>query len=119
MCTDIRFTLGAVLGGALASTALSGALCLQTFLYFNKYTNDPKHLKALVSLVWTMDTIQTCCIISLSYQYIILNFGWPEIDDHRFGTVTVRHLAVKTHRRPSSFNSIGFYSTYSPFKLLR
>ncbi|KAI0275244.1 hypothetical protein BC834DRAFT_965656 [Gloeopeniophorella convolvens] len=50
--TDVRFTLGAVLAGAFFSTALSGSVCLQTFLYVRHYPKDPKQLKALVAAVW-------------------------------------------------------------------
>ncbi|KAI0253192.1 hypothetical protein BJV78DRAFT_219366 [Lactifluus subvellereus] len=86
MCqnADVRYTLGAVLGGALLSTTLSGFLCLQTFLYVQHCQDDSKHLKALVALVWTLDTIHTSCIATVCYQYLILNFGRPEIVDHIF-----------------------------------
>ncbi|KAI0003864.1 hypothetical protein BJV74DRAFT_985582 [Russula compacta] len=108
MTSDVRFTLGAVLGGSFLSTALFGSLCLQTFLYVKQYPNDSKRIKALVALVWqvipmydsdsnqlvyrVMDTIQTCCIVSLSYQYMILNFAKPQIVDHIFNTVAVSIL---------------------------
>ncbi|KAI0275242.1 hypothetical protein BC834DRAFT_965655 [Gloeopeniophorella convolvens] len=84
---DVRFTLGAVLAGALFSTALSGALCLQIFLYIRHYPNDPFKLKALVALVWAMDTAHTCTIAVLAYQYMILNFANTDIIDHAFGTI--------------------------------
>jgi len=87
MDPDVRFTLGAVLGGSLLSTALFGSTCLQVVLYVKQYPNDPTHLKALVFLVWAMDTIQTGCIVLLSYQYLIFNFARPEIHDHIFPSV--------------------------------
>ncbi len=66
---DVRFTFGAVLGGAFFSTtqvpsddlwppltslsfSLSGALCIQAILYVRYYPKDPIHLKALVRRPW-------------------------------------------------------------------
>jgi cytochrome c biogenesis factor len=92
---DMKFTFGAVLGGAYLATALSGALCVQAFLYFRNYPRDPVHLKAMVALVWVMDTAQSCCIVMLTYQYVIFNFSRPEVADHIYWTAVVRHLAIK------------------------
>ncbi|KAH9996085.1 hypothetical protein BJV77DRAFT_193132 [Russula vinacea] len=52
MDSNETFALGSVLAGSLLSAFLFGFLCLQTFLYVKQYPNDPKHLKALVFLVW-------------------------------------------------------------------
>ncbi|KAI0275245.1 hypothetical protein BC834DRAFT_40230 [Gloeopeniophorella convolvens] len=84
---DMRSTLGAVLTGAFFATALSGSVCLQTFLYIRHYPNDYKNLKALVAATWGMDTAQTICITTLCYQYMTLNFTRPEIADYIFRTV--------------------------------
>ena len=43
-----------------------------------------------------MDAIQTGCIVSLSYQYLILNFTRPEIVDHIFQYVLLRPVSVMT-----------------------
>lgn len=67
MVSDVRFTFGAVLGGAYIATAqvlsdyllapltflsfsLSGVLCVQAFLYFRNYPRDSVYLKAMVRL---------------------------------------------------------------------
>ncbi|KAI0066224.1 hypothetical protein BV25DRAFT_1516883 [Artomyces pyxidatus] len=95
---DVRFSLGAVQAGCLFSTALSGALCLQTFLYIRHYPDDSWRLKALVAFVWAMDTAQTCLISVVTWQYLILNFMNPHITDHIFPTVaaTVSFTALLT-----------------------
>ncbi|KAF8481745.1 hypothetical protein DFH94DRAFT_406401 [Russula ochroleuca] len=67
MDSNVTFALGSVLAGSLLSAFLFGFLCLQTFLYVKQYPNDPQHLKTLVFLVWSMDALQTCCIVSLSF----------------------------------------------------
>lgn len=92
MNPDTIFGLCSVLAGSLLSTFLSGMCSLQGFLYSKQYPNDPAHLKALAFLVWGMDTIQTCCIVSLSFQYLILHFTNPDIMDHIFMTVVVAVL---------------------------
>jgi len=84
---DVTLALGGVLGGSLLSTALFGTTCLQVVLYIKQYPNDPTHVKALVFIVWGLDTIQTGCIVSLSFQYLIFNFARPEVVDHVFPTV--------------------------------
>jgi len=89
MDLNTRFALGSVLAGSLISTSLFGVLCLQMFLYVTQYWNDPTHLKALVILVWALDTLQTCCIISSAFQYLIINFMRPDIVDHIFMSVVV------------------------------
>ncbi|KAI9444612.1 hypothetical protein H4582DRAFT_831102 [Lactarius indigo] len=109
---DVRFTLGAVLGGGFLSAALSGTLCIQAFLYFRCYPKDPIHLKTLVALVWAMDTAQTCCIVMLSYQYMILNFSRPEMADHIFWTV----VAAIIFTAVSTFTVNG-YSAHRVHKL--
>ncbi|KAI9455931.1 hypothetical protein BJY52DRAFT_616052 [Lactarius psammicola] len=109
---DVRFTFGAVLGGAFLSTALSGALCIQAILYVRYYPKDPLHLKALVALVWAMDIAQTCCIVILSYQYVIFNYSRPEIADHIFWTVVAAILFTAV----STFTVNG-YSAHRVHKL--
>jgi len=79
-----------------------------------------------------MDTIQTGCIVTLSYQYLIFNFTRPEIHDHIFPHVSITPLllngadtsrgyigqlwyvvAANMHRGSSSLKSTGFPPTYS------
>ncbi|KAH9010904.1 hypothetical protein EDB84DRAFT_1070370 [Lactarius hengduanensis] len=109
---DVRFTFGAVLGGGFLSAALSGALCIQTVLYLRYYPNDPMNLKALVALVWAIDTAQTCCIVVLSYQYMVFNFSRPEIANHIFWTVVAAILFTAV----STFTVNG-YSAHRVHKL--
>lgn len=92
MNPNSKFGLCAVLAGSLLSTFLSGMCSLQAFLYMKQYPKDPTHLKALAFLVWSMDTVQTCCIVSLSFQYMILHFTDPDVMDHIFITVVVAIL---------------------------
>ncbi|KAF8492000.1 hypothetical protein F5888DRAFT_941720 [Russula emetica] len=84
MNPNTKIGLCSLLSGALLSTFLSGMCSLQAFLYVKQYPKDPAHLKALAFLVWSMDTVQLCCIVSLSFQYTILHPTNPDIVDHVF-----------------------------------
>jgi hypothetical protein len=103
---DVRFTFGAVLGGAFLATALSGALCVQAFLYFRNYPRDPAHLKAMVALVWAMDSAQSCCIVMLTYQYVIFNFSRPEAADHIYWTAVAAIISTAA----STFTANGYFT---------
>jgi len=103
---DVRLTFGAVLGGAYLATALSGALCIQALLYVRNYPRDPVHLKALVALVWVLDTAQSVCIVMLTYQYVIFNFSRPEVADHIYWTV----VAAVVSTAVSTFTANGYFA---------
>jgi len=85
---------------------------LQAFLYVKQYPKDPAHLKALAFLVWSMDTVQLCCIVSLSFQYTILHPTNPDIVDHVFITVVVAVLLTAL----LTFTVNGFFA-YKVHKL--
>jgi hypothetical protein len=95
----LTLTLGALQAGALVSTALSGAVGFQLFIYWRRHSRyDPQSLKAFVLLVWAMDAAQTCLIAVVSWQYLIRNFMNPDIVDHIFETIpaTVSFTALLT-----------------------
>ncbi|KAJ7665706.1 hypothetical protein B0H17DRAFT_1210827 [Mycena rosella] len=68
-------TYGAELASSYAATALWGVHCLQTFLYFNIYTEDATILKVLVAWTWLADTVHQGLILSLEYSTLIKHFG--------------------------------------------
>ncbi|KAM6494500.1 hypothetical protein JOM56_010861 [Amanita muscaria] len=78
----ITETYGALLLGILAATFLSGMNTLQTVLYFRLFPEDPIALKALVSVVWSLDIIHTSFIWVSLWTYFIVNIGQiPKIDE--------------------------------------
>ncbi|KZV66892.1 hypothetical protein PENSPDRAFT_654509 [Peniophora sp. CONT] len=94
----LTLTLGALQAGTLVSTALSGAVGFQSFLYWRSSHGDPKELKAFVFFVWALDAVQTSLIAVVSWQYLIHSFSNPSIADHIFPTIpaTVSFTALLT-----------------------
>ncbi|KAJ7301862.1 hypothetical protein B0H14DRAFT_2756704 [Mycena olivaceomarginata] len=68
-------TYGAELTSSYAAAVLWGIQCLQTFMYFNTYTDDPFILKILVVWTWLSDTVHQGLILSLEYSTLITHFG--------------------------------------------
>ncbi|KAA1477988.1 hypothetical protein DENSPDRAFT_629350 [Dentipellis sp. KUC8613] len=78
---NVRATLGAILLGCLLSVTLSGVVAAQSFLYWKLYPNDLMRVKLMVFLVWLLDAVHACLISSAAWDYLILNFGNPDILD--------------------------------------
>ena len=41
-----------------------------------------------------MDTAQSCCIVMLTYQYVIFNFSRPEAADHIYWYDSERFVSL-------------------------
>ncbi|KAJ7638513.1 hypothetical protein FB45DRAFT_903096 [Roridomyces roridus] len=68
-------TYGAELVSSYSAAVLWGIQCLQTFMYFNTYPDDPLALKVLVAWTWLSDTVHQGLILSLEYSTLITHFG--------------------------------------------
>ncbi|KAI0066722.1 hypothetical protein BV25DRAFT_1421424 [Artomyces pyxidatus] len=79
---SVGTTLGAILLGGQLSFALSGAVAVQTFLYFRMYPKDALRIKATVVLVWVLDSIHTALMSAASWDYLIVHFGDVEAADY-------------------------------------
>ncbi|EIW57835.1 uncharacterized protein TRAVEDRAFT_72794 [Trametes versicolor FP-101664 SS1] len=68
-----------VIGGLLIELCfafiLYGITTLQTFMYFQKYTDDRPSLKTLVATVWILESVHTGFCMQFIYAYIIAGFG--------------------------------------------
>ncbi|KAF5383353.1 hypothetical protein D9757_008392 [Collybiopsis confluens] len=73
--TDIPRTYGALLMGALFASFLSGAVTVQTLVYYKLYPSDNVHLKSLVLTIWLLDTCHTGLIWGSQWEYLIGFFG--------------------------------------------
>ncbi|KAH9929408.1 uncharacterized protein B0H18DRAFT_997092 [Fomitopsis serialis] len=68
--------LGAILIGLLLSTVLYGVTCLQTYLYYTRYSKgDGRGLKALVAIIFVVDTFHVILLTISYYHYTVTNFG--------------------------------------------
>ncbi|KAF9269730.1 hypothetical protein L218DRAFT_983537 [Marasmius fiardii PR-910] len=76
--TKFDGTLGALLVGGLAATALWGITCVQTFSYFNgKSSRDKGLFKTLIAFLWFLDTFDTILNCHILYFYLVSNFANP------------------------------------------
>ncbi|KAJ7032723.1 hypothetical protein C8F04DRAFT_644527 [Mycena alexandri] len=78
----IRFdpnpTLGALQIGVLISCLLFGLTTMQTYIYYTRFPDDPRMLKALVAFVWSCELALVVCSADTLYRYTILDYGHPE-----------------------------------------
>ncbi|KAJ7346987.1 hypothetical protein DFH08DRAFT_870005 [Mycena albidolilacea] len=73
---SIAPTLGASLVGTIISVFLYGVTSLQTFLYFQMYSQkDTWSLQGAVLLLWLFETAHSALACSVIFRLLILNFG--------------------------------------------
>ncbi|KAF9069248.1 hypothetical protein BDP27DRAFT_1421219 [Rhodocollybia butyracea] len=72
-------TFGAMLICALVAMSLYGITTLQTYFYFFNYGLDHIGTKALVGVVWALDTVHSALMCFAMYQYLIVGCVHPEI----------------------------------------
>ncbi|CAK5280842.1 unnamed protein product [Mycena citricolor] len=68
---SISNTVGALIIGAFFASMLSGVVHVSTFFYYRTYPTDPIHFKALVAIVWLLDTLHTAFIWEGTWNYIV------------------------------------------------
>ncbi|KAF8825079.1 hypothetical protein HHX47_DHR7000773, partial [Lentinula edodes] len=74
-------TFGAMYIGAMISMSLYGITTLQTYFFFLNYVQDHISIKALVAVVWVLDTVRSGLMCHAMYQYLIMGYIYPEIFD--------------------------------------
>ncbi|KAG7439556.1 uncharacterized protein BT62DRAFT_699078 [Guyanagaster necrorhizus] len=75
MSTDTSTTYGAVAIGALSASLLSGAVAIQTILYYKLYPSDSVRVKILVFAVWLLDTSHTGFVWTSLWYMVIGHYG--------------------------------------------
>ncbi|KAH7882565.1 hypothetical protein F5I97DRAFT_275141 [Phlebopus sp. FC_14] len=74
---DLHNSFGAGFIGGMVTAILYGVTTLQTYLYFMYYPNDALDTKALVAIVWILDTLHISLMCHALYYYLVSNFGSP------------------------------------------
>jgi hypothetical protein len=105
---DITNTHGTLLIGCFLSCVVYGATCLQVFLYFARYEHDARHHKAMVFILWLVDTANQIITLKSQWRPLILEYGrvaglseiQPELIHHPwlFAIVTVSVQLFYIHR---------------------
>ncbi|KIJ04566.1 hypothetical protein PAXINDRAFT_22141 [Paxillus involutus ATCC 200175] len=73
----VNGTWGASFVGLIVACILYGLTVVQTYFYYSTYPNDSSFLKALVAILWALDTAHTAVISHSLYFYLITDFGIP------------------------------------------
>lgn len=74
---DINPTFGACLIGAQISAVLYGLTTLQAYFYFVSYPDDSRDNKALVYIIWLLDTLHIVFASISVYHYLVTNYDNP------------------------------------------
>ncbi|KAJ7259157.1 hypothetical protein B0H12DRAFT_1109107 [Mycena haematopus] len=75
---DANPTLGAVQIGVLISYVLFGVATMQMYIYFGRFPDDPRGVKALTAFVWFCAVAYTLCFGHMLYTFTILDYAHPE-----------------------------------------
>ncbi|KAJ7776393.1 hypothetical protein B0H16DRAFT_1879712, partial [Mycena metata] len=85
-----NLTLGALQIGTLISYALFGVTTMQLYIYYSRFPDDSRVLKALTAFVWVCEVAHRVCIGHTLYTFIISDYGRPE----RLSGVPSKSLAM-------------------------
>ncbi|KAI0757615.1 hypothetical protein C8Q80DRAFT_1265506 [Daedaleopsis nitida] len=66
--------MGGLLIEVFIACILYGMTTLQSFIYYQNYTNDPPSLRYLVLVVWILETVHTAFCMQFVYAYVIQGF---------------------------------------------
>ncbi|KAI0821470.1 hypothetical protein BC629DRAFT_1587735 [Irpex lacteus] len=72
---DPNSTVGALLIGGLISAILFGVTSTQSWVYYQSDHGDRRMLKAVVAVLWLLDTFDMCLIFHILYWYLITHYG--------------------------------------------
>ncbi|KAG2052736.1 hypothetical protein BDR06DRAFT_957441 [Suillus hirtellus] len=72
---SVPATYGALLIGGFLASALSGIVTVQSFVYFKLYPTDLPWRKAIVAVIWALDSVHTALVCASIWIYLIQNFG--------------------------------------------
>ncbi|KAJ7837823.1 hypothetical protein B0H14DRAFT_3701866 [Mycena olivaceomarginata] len=68
----------AVQSGVFISHVLFGVTTAQTYIYYSRFPDDSRKIKALVAFIWVCEITHAVCIGHTIYTYTISNYGLPE-----------------------------------------
>uniref|UniRef100_A0A0W0G0V8 DUF6534 domain-containing protein n=1 Tax=Moniliophthora roreri TaxID=221103 RepID=A0A0W0G0V8_MONRR len=86
---DLGDTFGANLVATIISSCLYGVTCLQTWYYFQNYS-DSILIRATVLAILALETIHEILLTEAAYHYLILNYGNPlALLTHTWSTILI------------------------------
>ncbi|KAJ7815166.1 hypothetical protein B0H14DRAFT_3143756 [Mycena olivaceomarginata] len=76
--TNLHSTIGAYQIGVLISYMCFGVTTTQAYIYYSRFPDDSRKLKALVAFVWLGELGHAICIGHTLYGFTIFDYGHPE-----------------------------------------
>ncbi|KAF5327117.1 hypothetical protein D9619_004726 [Psilocybe cf. subviscida] len=73
---DLNNTFGALLLGTIISSILYGFTCVQSWHYFQNYSDGPL-VKVSIAALWILESLHSAFSIHAIYYYVILNYMNP------------------------------------------
>ncbi|KAI0771709.1 hypothetical protein BD413DRAFT_61235 [Trametes elegans] len=67
--------VGALLIEVCLACILYGVTTLQTFMYYQTFSNDSRFLKGVVGTVWVLESVHTALCMEMVYTYSVTHFG--------------------------------------------
>ncbi|KAF8321289.1 hypothetical protein DL93DRAFT_2093924 [Clavulina sp. PMI_390] len=72
---NIDNLLGVILVCLIIAAYLFGMSSSQAYIYYDRFPRDKWQIKALVAVVWLLDTLHTALMSHTAYYYTVTNFG--------------------------------------------
>ncbi|THH01391.1 hypothetical protein EW026_g1295 [Hermanssonia centrifuga] len=69
--------------------SLSGVVTMQVYLYYSIYPKDGWYFKSVVTVIWFVDLLHTLMASAANWSYLIVNFGFVDINDHITWSIAV------------------------------
>ncbi|KAH9921039.1 uncharacterized protein B0H18DRAFT_1121607 [Fomitopsis serialis] len=110
--SNLKTSLGSLVIGSLAATALSGIVMMQGILYFRMFGKDHLGMKLIVSSIILLDLLHTAMLWTADWMYLVAGFGDMNITNHVFWSagVSIALTAMTTV-------IVHFFFTYRLFRL--
>ncbi|KAI0713001.1 hypothetical protein C8Q72DRAFT_210630 [Fomitopsis betulina] len=64
-------TVGYIFIGLIFELLFYGVSLAQTVYYYHEYPTDQFKIRALVAIVWVLDTVRTCCDLEFLWAYLV------------------------------------------------
>jgi hypothetical protein len=82
MDMDLSLILGPIVLAVVFNGAVYGTCIIQWYNYYTAGYRDPWYTRLLVAWIFFLDTFHTCAATYMLWEFVVPNFGKPEIFVH-------------------------------------
>ncbi|KAI0716550.1 hypothetical protein C8Q76DRAFT_411635 [Earliella scabrosa] len=72
---DLNVTVGPLLIGCLVTAVGYGITTMQSYMYWSRFPRDPKYIKAVVALLFILDTAHVILSWHMIYYYLVTKYA--------------------------------------------